>query len=372
MSAFPPPPDSTGFGPRRSASAIASGSGSSGPRPAPQRSHSAHPRPGTSPQLLAHSPRTPTLQLSPVAPPARSLPLTPTSQSSQLLTPASGSPGRKPRAPSLRVDSASPISAQQMHMHASALEDSESVMGASVYRMVDELSLSGDESELFGSKEPISSARDPTVQTIRGPSGSGRAREAMVVRGGVNAGMAEMGMGNMTALASGIVTGLGGEAASRTRKHSTGQIGLGSGGGKVPPKRPSRSELRERASTNSLRTSNTIIPPLRQSSLYPAPRRATDGDSSRPTTATGGLGPSPSTSNRASPAGSSVASPGSTPSASATSTPNASSASVQYTSSSRPRTRDTTPTSPSPVKQPTRLPVPRATSPPPRVSEELL
>ncbi|KAG9085824.1 hypothetical protein FRC06_003436 [Ceratobasidium sp. 370] len=118
---------------------------------------------------------------------------------------------------------------------------------------------------------------------------------------------------------------------------------------------------------------------MRQSSLYPAPRRATaDGDSNAPTTGLGvtptnGLAASPSTSNGASPAGSSVASPGSTPDASATSTPNASSASVQYTtSSSRPRTRDTTPTSPSPVKQATRLPIPRTTSPPPRVSEELL
>ncbi|KAG8745490.1 hypothetical protein FRC10_007837, partial [Ceratobasidium sp. 414] len=380
MSAFPSPPDSMGFGlPRRSASALASGSSSSVPRPAPHRSHSAHPRPGTSPQLPSHSPRTPTSQLLPPTPPAQLLPLTPTFQPS--LTPASESPARKPRAPSLRVDSASPISAQQMHMHASALQDSESVMGASVYRMVDELSLSGDENELF-TKEPISGGRDPTMSHgVRGASGSVRTREAMVVRGGMSANIAEMGMGNMTALASGIVTGLGEGAANGARKSSVGQVAGPSGGagGRAPPKRPSRSELRERLSNNSLQTSNTIIPPVRQSSLYPVPRRAmTDGDASGPTAGLGvvltsGLSLSPSTSNGASPTGSSVTSPGSTPNASTASTPNASSASVQYTtSSSRPRTRDTTPTSPSPVKQPVRLPIPRTTSPPPRVSEELL
>ncbi|KAG9086696.1 hypothetical protein FRC06_002979 [Ceratobasidium sp. 370] len=164
--AFPSLPDLTGFGLlRRSAAIVASGSG---PRPAPQRSHSAQPCPGNSHHVLTHPPRTPTsdpLRLAPLA-----LPVTPTSQSAQLhspasplVTPSSGSHGRTPTAPSWRVDSASPISAQQIHMHALALQNSKSVMGALVYRLVDELSLSGDENELFGTKEPISGGPDPAT-----------------------------------------------------------------------------------------------------------------------------------------------------------------------------------------------------------------
>ncbi|KAG9088861.1 hypothetical protein FRC06_001823 [Ceratobasidium sp. 370] len=199
--AFPSLPDLMEFGLlRRSASVVASGSGR---RPAPQRSHSAQPRPGNSPHMLIHPPRTPTSELLRLA----SLPLTSTSQSAQLLTPASrvtpssGFHGRTPRAPSWRADSASPISAQRMHMHALALQNSESVMGALVYRPVDELSLSGDENELFGTKESISGGPDPaTLQSVRGTSGSAPAREAMVMRGGMSSGIAGMGMGNMTAL----------------------------------------------------------------------------------------------------------------------------------------------------------------------------
>ncbi|KAG8718623.1 hypothetical protein FRC09_012373 [Ceratobasidium sp. 395] len=409
MSAFPSPPESMTMGylsspvvlPRRSASAVAAGSSSSSssgsgvPRPQPQRSNSAQPRPGTAPGLglqptsASRSPRALTPQLTPPThalpltplqrtPPTQNLPLTPTSQPSSI----SGSPPlRQQRSPSLRVDSTFPISAQQMHMHASALQDSESIMGASVYRMGDELSASeGDESEVYrrdvvSVASTLSSVREGVLPSpiIRDtPSPSVRTREALIVRGGMSAGSAEMGMGNMTALASGIVAELGGEAGSR--KNSAGQlsasgnsVGGASGNGRVPPKRPSRSELRERASTNSLRTSNTIVPPVRGSSLYPAPRRAaTDGSNN---TSTSGLNVSPSTSNGNSPAASSVT----TPNASTTSTPNASSASVPHTasSSSRPRTRDTTPTtSPSPSKQGARVPIPRTTSPPPRVSEE--
>lgn len=85
---------------------------------------------------------------------------------------------------------------------------------------------------------------------------------------------------------------------------------------------------------------------------------------------TSNLGVSPATSSGTSPASSSIVSPATTPNASTASTPNASSASVQNTPSSRPLTRDTTPTSPSPIKPLPSLAIPRAQSPPPRVSEE--
>ncbi|QRW11822.1 hypothetical protein RhiLY_10821 [Ceratobasidium sp. AG-Ba] len=398
MSAFPSPPESTGAHllPRRAASAVASGSNTVA-RPPPQRSNSAQPRPGTSPHLYTSQPSplalpTQTLRLTPptqtlhLTPPTQTIRLTPPTQTIPL-TPPSGSPNRPRTSPSLRVDVCSPL---QMHAHASALLDTDSIMGEE------------DDAYDVRLREPVSP----------------RSRTACALGLGI-------GMSNMTAIASDIVTGLEEQAG---RKSSAGQLSVAStssgGGGKVPPKRPSRSELRERPSAASLQTSsNTITPPVRQSSLnpapqslYPAPRRAaTDGvgraavdgiggpsaavgrsaidggDGSMRRMASGALtvvssgsglsgtsgSTSPSTSTRPSPTVSSVT----TPNASLVSTPNASSVSVQ-----RPRTRDTTPTSPSPVKQlgmgerglamslePVAGPsVPRPTTPPPRESEELI
>ncbi|KAG9077543.1 hypothetical protein FRC06_008854 [Ceratobasidium sp. 370] len=141
----------------------------------------------------------PSCASSPVTPPHSDTPicsaarlLTPAS----LVTPSSGFHGRTPRAPSWRANSASPISAQQKHMHALALQSSESVMGALVYRLVDELSLSGDENEQFGTKQPIFGGPDPaTLQSVRGTNGLACAREAMVMRGGMSVAIAAIGWG---------------------------------------------------------------------------------------------------------------------------------------------------------------------------------
>ncbi|KAF8594714.1 hypothetical protein BDV93DRAFT_611734 [Ceratobasidium sp. AG-I] len=373
------------------------------------------------------TPTTPGSQpLTPISP-QPTPPISPRPNTSQLPTPSTSArprPATQPyRVPSLHIPT---VSALEMHAHASAAETysphSQSEFGSdgspgSFISPVDEIGLAmsgmgiaiGEMGELESGRERMGldepravtegyamrrghsahailsragGSRDPIAGSSSKPGLASGSTKPLVVSAnkapvggtgkslmGVGVGRAGMGiggvvgMGSMTALASGIVTGLGEEGVG-------GDVGR-----RGPPKRPSRSELRGSASTASLR-SGQVAHPVRSTSLYPAPRHAPAGrlgevdEDASGVARTASLSVSPATSTGTSPAPSSAVSPATTPNASTASTPNASSVSVLGTTpSSRPWTRDTTPTSPSPIKPHPGLVLPRAPSPP-RVSEE--
>lgn len=301
-------PESTSMLPRRAASALGP-SGSLAPRPVVTvRSHSANspgaqyiPLPGgaSSGYVSSPLPTTPTTPGSqPLTPnsPQPTPPISPRTHTSQLPT-LSTRPSQRPqphRIPSLHIPT---VSALEMHAHASAAQTysphSQSEFGSegspgSFISPIDEIGLAmsgmdvGEMGELPRERMALDEPRAATVDGYmmrRGHSahavlshatnGSSLSKPALgngstkplAVNGsaktpltngstkpslGVGVGRAGMGiggvvgMGSMTALASGIVTGLGEESA--------GSAGEGSGNGvaRGPPKRPSRSELRER------------------------------------------------------------------------------------------------------------------------------